>query len=398
MLYSLIQKLNPSLIGDVASEVVPQEKNKNAPAYNVEIELAAAREGRLDSYGLEMNLVTALSETYRLALGIPYEMAIDENGFLVAKGAREPLVVMYAPERQVTEVDKIRAPYDLNGVVTLQCALKEVQKNKRPPFSWTMISPSIGIGSGFVMIEIGRTVGFGSNATLVARRLVVPVKQFKGNSELSVLKKLGEKLSGDLRYRNLKNPLEILGEINFHGEDEDLLYLVDSYLEEILGSKVVYGVGNKTIEESQRQFQEIISILKNSGAIPDFLSFLAYHASLPIVDRPKVIRELRIKRNILFNKFLDLKEKFDEKGFLTAEERESILKNSNEILTRDASGFCSGSEGRDTELEAMIRKVGYDSKGPRAFRCPGCKSILVRRKENTLIKYCYLCSCPIPKC
>lgn len=364
-----------------------------APPYNTVLELKAIRENRVDSIGVERNLITALSEIYRVPLGMTYEMYLDDQGKLRTIGSNEPLEVMYAPERQVTDIDRIRSPFDIKGVKILSAALKDVQLGLRNPFSWIMISPSYGIGSGFVMIEIGKVSG----NSLLANRLVLPTNQFGKLSELEILKKLGYKLSENNYFKNAKGPLEILGEVIFRDNEEDLVGLIDQSMKEILGKEPLFGMNTRSLEETFQNFSEIIQILQTRGAIPDFLSYLAYTASLPFLDIKRAKRELDKRRNILINQFLDLKEIQAERK-ITEADIENILAKKDSKLTRDASGFCVGSENVDAELEAVIRKVGYDSKGrPRAFRCPSCHKILIRKTDD-LLSECYLCDTIIPRC
>lgn len=361
----------------------PSSRSKEPP-YNIQSEIDRLQSHSITRTGLEFNLYTLFSEINRNAIGPEFKMFLGDHGRLQTTFSDDPLVEMYAAERQNNEIDKIRSPYDQKGIIMLEKAIVEYRLGNRDAFSWIMISPSLGIDSGFVMIEIGRLIGDKISPQLIAQRLSIPVNQFN-QPEFEVLKKLANQVSGN-KFGEIKHSYDILGEIIFRDQDEDLIQLVDSHLTDILGKKVFYGDSEKSFEEQSRKLQIIWNILKESGEVDKFLNLLEESAKLPFYDINKLIRA----RNSFINKFLDLKEIYEKYGCLPIEEIRTVLAKNDSVLTRDASGFCPGTSG-DPKLEAMVRKYGYDKYGARVFVCPNCRTYVVRPVNELLAV------CPKPK-
>ena len=357
---SLNQQFVKSLIPEVASSTKSKE-----PPYSIQAEINRLRNGGITAEGLEFNLYTLFSEINRSALGPAFTMNLGGDGLLRTNFSSQPLIEMYAPENLPAGINKERAPYDQKGIIMLQDAAKEYRFGKREAFSWAMISPSYGIGSGFVMIELGKLEGDRKNPQLIAHRLSLPIDQLD-NLEFQVLKELAYRLSKG-QFPNVNHPIEILGEIIFLEKGLDLPKLVDINLQEIVQKKIIYGDSKKSIAEQSERLDVIWNVLVQSGQVAHFLGLLKESARRPVYDLTKLTEA----RNSLINKFFALQDEYKRSGILSDDYIRAVLKDDQKELTRDASGFCPGDDEDDPELEAAKRK----SNGA-AYRCTTCREIV----------------------
>lgn len=387
MFNSTIRQFDTALITKNNSENHPGQ-SKESP-YNVQSEIDRLRAHSITRTGLEFNLYTLFSEINRSAIGPEYQMFLGRHGRLQTTFSDEPLFDMYSAENQITEIDKIRSPYDQKGIVMLEQAIAAYRLGNRKPFSWIMISPSLGIDSGFVMVEIGRLHGDKVSPQLIAQRLSIPVNQFN-QPEFEVLKKLANQVSEN-KFGEINHPYDILGEIIFRDQDEDLINLVDSHLTDILGKKVFYGDSEKSFEEQSHKLQSIWRVLQESGEVDKFISLLEEAAKLPFYNINKLIRD----RNSFINKFLDLKEIYERLGYIPIEFSREVIAKNDSVLTRDASGFCAGSEsrGKARGYNSAVSKYGADNVLADEA-CRVCGGALVR---NSGYFVCQDCHSPISR-
>ncbi len=419
--------MNEVLVEDTIEVAAPTESY--APnAFDVENHRRNALEGRQSRFGIEMDLISGLSEMAGLPFSVPIELdivGIPPDAYLESAffAGEKYLDILSSPTGQ--PIYDLRAPFEVMGLKKIEGWCNESNED----FNWVLFSPTTELNgevmSNTSMVEFGRRVG----DKLHVFRLSIPHREGQTVEEVRIeIEQLARSFaSGVLDFdpedtfpadftnpevRLLRSPIKLPHDIT----RDQIVAEVDKRLGEIAGSRFYMGreVGgdNGFDPEAHQVFDRIVDKLRSSGWLQRYVDQCFVAGS-----------DLQGSFNAIANSFLDLWNSYrfgvetggidlhgDSSDWISFYNLEWNDDELSEQIKGDCGGYGGESGGRGftakNEIMAkfggyagdMIRSgvklpeihyfVGKDDYGSREFNCPSCGALIIRPMNQ------YVYNCP----